>query len=251
MEKTDPADTIKPSGLPPKPSHKLLDAKRIAPSDKSRPEARKDTLKNEISASVLDVLTAEFKNALKQSVKGLIDAGNVLIRAKSQLKHGQWEDWVIRTLRFGERKRNGAANLRKAQELMLLARHEVISNPSHWHALPPRIRTLTELLQIPTENLLEHIASGIIHSGMTRSDAVKLKPHAPNGNGNSRNPAPVAPALQDAIKVLLHFCINVGRPDVVIAYIRSLKREPGLPSREDFDRAVQFVEQIYQSKEGR
>ena len=31
------------------------------------------------------------------------------------------------------------------------------------------------------------------------------------------------------------------------AYQRSLKREPGLPSKEDFDRAVQFAEQIYKS----
>jgi hypothetical protein len=44
---------------------------------------------------------------------------------------------------------------------MFLARNEVISNASHWHAFPPSSRTLWELTQIrPKQRLLELIAKG-------------------------------------------------------------------------------------------
>jgi hypothetical protein len=86
----------------------------------------------------LSALTARFRNALKKSVEGIIEAGLVLIQAKSELEHGQFTDWVVRELRFGSRKDgNREPDLRKAELLMSLARNEVISNPCHWHAFPP------------------------------------------------------------------------------------------------------------------
>ena len=133
-------------------------------------------LKNEASLDVLNAFTLEFQNALKKSAEGIIEAGKVLIRVKSRLRHGQWEEWVIRTLRFGERKRNGAADLRKAQELMLLARHEVISNPKYFASLPPRIQTLYVLSQIPDDDLRELIAAGVVHQGLTRKEAAIERP---------------------------------------------------------------------------
>jgi hypothetical protein len=52
----------------------------------------------------LTALTARFRNALKKSVEGVIEAGRVLIEAKDELEHGQFIDWVVRELRFGTRK---------------------------------------------------------------------------------------------------------------------------------------------------
>ena len=49
----------------------------------------------------LKLLTARFRNALKKSVEGIIEAGRVLIEAKNELEHGQFMDWVVRDLRFG------------------------------------------------------------------------------------------------------------------------------------------------------
>ena len=72
----------------------------------------------------LTALTARFQNALKKSVEGIIEAGRVLIEAKSELEHGQFA---------GSRK----ANLRKAEMLMFLARNEIISKSCHWHDFPP------------------------------------------------------------------------------------------------------------------
>jgi hypothetical protein len=99
----------------------------------------------------LQVLTARFRNALKKSVEGIIEAGRVLIEAKSELEHGQFIDWVVNNLRFGTRKDGSReADLRKAQILMFLARNEVISNASHWHAFPRSSRTLWELNETRT-----------------------------------------------------------------------------------------------------
>jgi uncharacterized coiled-coil protein SlyX len=86
----------------------------------------------------LSALTARFRNALKKSVEGIIEAGRVLIEAKNELEHGQFTDWVVNELRFGVRKVGVRdADIRKAEMLMFLARNEVISNSCHWHAFPP------------------------------------------------------------------------------------------------------------------
>jgi hypothetical protein len=232
------ADALaKPARVPPKHANQ----KHSARIHRGKPDATSQSVTSEAS---LNILTVEFQDALKKSVEGIIEAGNVLIRAKSQLKHGQWEEWIIRTLRFGQRARNGKANVREAQELMLLARHPVISNPNYFNALPARIRTLTELSQIPEDQLEEHIDTGVVHPGLTRSEVKKLKPPGPKPN--RKNPV-LAPTLPDAIKVFLQFCLDVGRPDVVLGYIRSL-RETRLPPKEDFDLATEFARRIYESR---
>jgi hypothetical protein len=112
----------------------------------------------------LEVLTARFRNALKKSVEGIIEAGRVLIEAKNELEHGQFVNWVVRDLRFGNpQERDRRLSLRKVQILMFLAKNEVIANANHWYAFPPSWRTLWELTQIrPKQRLLELIANGTI-----------------------------------------------------------------------------------------
>jgi hypothetical protein len=95
----------------------------------------------------LTILTTRFRNALKKSVEGIIEAGRVLIKAKNELEHGAFINWVVYDVRFGTRGHR-EPDLRNAQMLMFLARNEVISNACHWHAFPPSPRTLWELTQI-------------------------------------------------------------------------------------------------------
>ena len=100
----------------------------------------------------LTVFTARFRNALRKGVEGIIEAGRVLVEAKSQLEHGQFINWVVDELQFGERRvGKREPNIRKAQMFMFLARHEVISNACNFHAFPPSPRTLWELTQISTK----------------------------------------------------------------------------------------------------
>jgi hypothetical protein len=186
----------------------------------------------------LGVLTARFRNALKKSVEGIIEAGRVLIEAKNELEHGQFIDWVVRELRFGTRKdESRPADLRKAQILMFLARNEVISNASHWHAFPPSSRTLWELTQIrPKQRLLELIANGMINSGMTREEAVALRHKTSQG----RSPTP---KLKREIAALLEVCIILGGGDGVLAHIRDLKDVSNAPPAKEFDRAARWARQ--------
>ena len=186
----------------------------------------------------INVLTARFRNALKKSVEGIIEAGRVLIEAKDELEHGQFIDWVVNDLRFGIRKDGSrVADLRKAQMLMFLARNEVISNACHWHAFPPSLRTLWELTQIrPKQRLLELIANGTINPGMTREEAVALR----HKTSQERSPTP---KLKREIAALLEVCIMLGGGDGVLAHIRDLKDVDNLPPAKEFDRAARWARQ--------
>jgi hypothetical protein len=115
-------------------------------------------------------LTERFKNAWKLGVEGIISAGRVLIQANDELPHGEWLDWLENDLHL---------HPRKAQMLMLIARHPVLSNAYHWYAFPPSWRTLYELTQLcrPKQNpqrMLDLITSGKINPFMTREDAQAL-----------------------------------------------------------------------------
>ena len=68
------------------------------------PSRKHDLQRGRQSQERLKLLTARFRNALKKSVEGIIEAGRVLIDAKSELEHGQFINWVVRDLRFGTRK---------------------------------------------------------------------------------------------------------------------------------------------------
>ena len=138
----------------------------------------------------LGILTQRFRRAMEKGVAGIIEAGQVLIEAKDQLEHGQFTDWVVRELRFGSRKTGSRdADIRKAEMLMQLARHEVMSDASNWHALPPSPRTLWELTQIrPQRRLLELIRKAKINPGMTREEAIALR-LGDGTKGSSKAPA--------------------------------------------------------------
>ncbi len=181
-------------------------------------------------------LTARFRNALRKGVEGIIEAGRVLIEAKNELEHGQFMKWVVRELRFGERRTGDRrANIRKADMLMFLARNEVISNRQHWHALPPSPRTLWELTQIrPKRRLLELIANNKIYSGMTREEAIALR----HGTSNRRSPVP---KLKPQVAALLEACILLGGGDGVLAHIRGLKNMGDAPPDTEFDRAARWM----------
>ncbi len=186
----------------------------------------------------LNALTVRFRNALKQSVAGIVEAGQVLIEAKKKLPYGQFTDWVDRELRFGAPTKTGsrAVNIRQAEMLMLLARHEVISNASHWHALPPSIRTLYELTLIrPEQRLLKLIEDGGVHAGTTREEAIAFQP---KGKRLSKTEPR---KLKREIATLVDVCILLGQPDCVLAYIHSLRRARKDLSVQVFDQAVRWA----------
>jgi hypothetical protein len=204
-------------------------------SSRRRPSARNERRPigglRQVQQKSLGALTVRFRNALKKGVEGIIEAGRVVVEAKETLDYGQYTDWVVGELRFGEPK----VALRKAAMLRYLAENEVISKSCHWHALPPSPRTLWELTQIrPTQRLLKLIANGKVNSGMTREEAVDLR------EGGSKARSPVAP-LKCEIAVLVDVCIEVGGADCVLGHIRRLHRARQVPLDKKFDQAVLWV----------
>ena len=182
----------------------------------------------------LSELTARFRNALKRSVEGIIEAGRVLIEAKNELEHGQFIDWVVNELRT-RKARVRDADIRKAELLMFLARNEVISKSCHWHDFPPSPRTLWELTQIrPKQRLLDLIADGTINPGMTREEAIALR----HRTSQERSPTP---KLKREIAALLEVCIILGGGDGVLAHIRDLKDVSSVPPPQEIDRAARWV----------
>jgi hypothetical protein len=184
----------------------------------------------------LSVLTQRFRNALKKSVEGIVEAGQVLSEAKSRIEHGKFTDWVDRELRFGAslKAHSPEANLRQAEVLMLLARHDVISNPCHWHALPPSIRTLYELTQIDQRRLLKLIEKGRIHAGTTREEAVAFQP-------KSKRSSKPEVKLERETATLVDVSILLGGADCVLAHIRRLKRARKNLTIQVFEQAVRWA----------
>jgi hypothetical protein len=177
-----------------------------------------------------------FRSALKKGVEGIIEAGRVLIEAKATLDHGQFSDWVVSELRHGAAKPGSReADIRKAQILMFVARNDVLSNPSHWHALPPSPRTLYELTQIHPKRLLKLIDGGKIHPGTTREEAIGFQPKEKSA------PKAAALKLKDEVATLLNVCILLGQADCVLAHIRGLKRARRDLTMEMFDQAVRWA----------
>jgi hypothetical protein len=115
-------------------------------------------------------LTRRFKAAWTMGVTGIIKAGQVLLTGKEQLDHGEFLDWLHDDLNLHER---------KAQMLMLVSRHPVLSNAKFVSYLPASWGTLYELTHLcrPGQSparMLSLIQSGQINPFMTREDAQQL-----------------------------------------------------------------------------
>jgi hypothetical protein len=214
-------------------------------SSRRRPSARNERRPigdlRQVHQQSLGALTERFRDATKKSVAAIIERGRVLIDGKDQLnKRGQFGDWLVLDLHFGEKK----AALRKAEFLMQLSRNDVMSNPCHWHDLPPSPRTLWELTQInPKDRLLKLIADGTITSAMTREEAMLLR----RGGGKGRSPVP---KLKPEVALLTDVCIRLGGGDAVRAHLRSLKIAPEVPANGKFDGAVRWVKQRLAKERG-
>jgi hypothetical protein len=142
-------------------------------------------------------LTRRYRDAMRKSVEGIIEAGGVLVEGKEgqddkpPLPRGQFTEWVTRDLKLGEgngtdEKKMRDAAMRKAQMLMNVARHRVLKNPNHWFALPPSWRTLYEMTLIrPESRLVGMIRDGRINSGVTREEVIVLRGGRKQVNGRT------------------------------------------------------------------
>jgi len=103
-----------------------------------------------------------------KSVESILDIGRLLIKAKSELAHGEWgrmfDDQLIP---FG---------VRTAEMLMSVALHPVLSNTKHVSHLPASWGTLYALTQVPDVALRNALRDGVITPDMERKAVQELVP---------------------------------------------------------------------------
>ena len=92
-----------------------------------------------------------IRKAWNKSVEGFLEAGALLVEAKSKLEHGQFESMISRDVPF---------TVSTARRLMMVARHSLISNRAHAHDLPPSWYTLYDLTKVPLPTLEAALEDG-------------------------------------------------------------------------------------------
>jgi hypothetical protein len=101
----------------------------------------------------------------RKAVECYLEAGSLLIEAKKELDHGEFEAMVRDELPF---------SASTARKLMSIAAHPVIVNRAHVNDLPASWGTLYELSKLTKEHLESAIEHGLVTSKMERKDAVAL-----------------------------------------------------------------------------
>jgi hypothetical protein len=133
---------------------------------------------------------AWIKSEWRTATASLIETGRILIEAKKNLDHGEFGPMIRTKLPFGER---------TAEKLMAIARHPIISNPTHESHLPPRQEALYLMTRLPLEELEKMLADGTINPNTERKHVEKILLNIrKDGLDNTKN-------LYDAIEVLQTF----------------------------------------------
>lgn len=111
-----------------------------------------------------DEWAALIRRDLGQAVEGFIAAGEKLLEAKQQIRHGDWERWC--------REDCGVSPV-TAHSFMKLA-ESAIANLQRAEDLPPSWTTLYELRELETPQLEAAISQGRITPDLTRDQAKAL-----------------------------------------------------------------------------
>jgi hypothetical protein len=135
---------------------------------------RKVTATKDIKSSRLDEFAARITSAWIQitskAVESIIKTGQMLIDAKNELDYGDWgrmfDENNEKKLPFTQR---------TAQRLMAIAKHPVLSNPTHVSHLPPCWGTLSALTRFDNAALERLIEEGTINPEMEREEVKEIE----------------------------------------------------------------------------
>jgi len=106
--------------------------------------------------------SVRIAGAWTKAAEAILETGKLLNEAKRALPHGEFARMLQSSdLPFSER---------TAQRLMAIARHPILSNPTHVSLLPPAWSTLSALCQVPGDTLRLKFESGAVHPGLRRGE---------------------------------------------------------------------------------
>jgi hypothetical protein len=103
----------------------------------------------------------QIRAAWQKQVQSILETGQLLIRAKETLAHGEFYGMIKGELPFG----TGTADM-----LMAIARHPVLSNPKFTCDLPPLWYPLYRLIQLPDTELKSMLGDGKINAELKGKD---------------------------------------------------------------------------------
>jgi len=186
---------------------------------------------NPLSAEIV-LYGEQITAAWRSSVEGVIEAGRLLIAAKAELRHGQFEKMVQETCPFGAR---------TARALMQIGNHSILSNRQHVAVLPNTWGTLAELARFEPKELKHAIANHWVKPDMKREDVKVLRARTQKALGtrsrmpsknNSPKPRPFAVRLRNEMdERLLEWLgdMDAKTADViakrVVGFIAELRKE--------------------------
>jgi hypothetical protein len=121
----------------------------------------------------------KIKAAWQKAVSSIVETGQLLIKAKEALEHGEWGKMFEGDdkLPFGQE---------TARQLMKIANHPVLSNSQYTGNLPASWYSLFTLTPLPPRQMERYIADGTITAEITQEEAIALvrpatgdpRPHA-------------------------------------------------------------------------
>jgi hypothetical protein len=117
-----------------------------------------------------------YRGAGMKGVESILEHGVILIEAKNELDHGEYQAFVTEDLRL-----SGS----KARALKQIAKHSVLSNRQYIGALPPCWSTLAILVRLKPERLIALIEEGAVHAGMEQKEATALVDNKPPESSTS------------------------------------------------------------------
>jgi hypothetical protein len=141
--------------------------KPTAPAARRQPATR--TVKA-WAARINFMLTASQKRVERALAIEILRIGDELIKAKADLKrskgHGAWLDLIDRRLKV---------NASTVQRIMKVAQNTTLRAAAKAGRLPAAWGTLVQLDRLGEEGLARALASGDVHQGTTRSEAIKIR----------------------------------------------------------------------------
>jgi hypothetical protein len=193
---------------------------------------------NTTSDAIRHSLTTEFREWNEKGIKSIIEKGRVIQRGKDELSKKEYAAWVIDDLRL----KPYAAGL-----YVYIFKNPILSDEKNWKHLPGDYRTLYELSQIDEDKLRGYITKGGVHHDMERSAASKLK----NDNTDKKRKDPLPPPpIANQLKLLMSALRYFHQDKEWRAYMYQTLRPNTLPSKEDMEAGVEYVEKQRLRKRG-
>jgi hypothetical protein len=113
---------------------------------------------------------AKIEAAWNKSRDGIFEVGRLLIQAKAELPHGEFEAMIEAELPFGPS---------TARRIKAIAEDAWLAKRAHVNVLPNNWGTLYQLTTVPVEDRDRGIVEGIIRPDMERRDVARLPPCLP------------------------------------------------------------------------